>query len=381
MEPTTTTSRFLLVVNNIPPYGPELVNVLAAPPLSTCRFRYQRKYAPTIGNITSLIDKEGTIVLRSHGTGRFMPLRTCKVILVRLVGDIVYLTAELHDIAAIASDKLSEEQLRVFNELMVNAIGTFENPQGGDLLNLILYEDGAVYQRLHQWLEASDGDECGHWGNCILLMAHEFDLQAVDYYKIVELRDAQNRVLTFEPAKRVDGGYALQTESTYTLVVLQRTYTGKKGDSSVSGNRFLELTTNSENVTILRGKQPILGKYDVFHLYIRPTPSSRRNYLQLFLGASADKGTDVFRVSPLEIPLSIEASLRLKLRTIASGSVFVFLLLAYLFSHAVSGFFPAQWSVTAAEVEKVCLIGMILVGMQLGELPRQLIARFKLGVH
>lgn len=381
MEPSAIMSRFLLVVNNIQPYGPELVNVLAAPPLSTCRFRYQRKYAPTIGNIASLLSKEGTIVLRSHGTGRFMPLRTCKVILVRLVGDIVYLTVELRNIAALAADKLSEEQLRIFNELMVYAIGAFENPQGGDLLNLILYEDGTIFQRLRQWHEASDGDECGHWGNCILLMAHEFGLQAVNYYKVVELRDSQNRVLSFDPAERADGGYALQTDSTYTMVVLQRTYTGKKGDSSVPGNRFLELNSNSDNVTILRGKQPILGKYDVFHFYIRPQSSSSRTFAQLFLGANADKGTDVFRVSPLEVPIAVEASLRLKLRTIASGGLFLLFLVTYLFSQATASWFPAHWSVSAAGVEKVSLIAMIVVSMWLGELPRELTTRFKLGVH
>jgi hypothetical protein len=163
--------------------------------------------------------------------------------------------------------------------------------------------------------------------------------------------------------------------------VLQRTYTGKKGDSSVSGNRVLELTTNSENVTVLRGKQPILGKYDVFHFYIRPGRSNKRTFVQLFLGATADIGTDVPRVSPLEIPLAVEASLRLKLRTVTSGVAFVFLLTGYLFSQTVAPWFPARLAISAPAIEKACLTGMILVGMWLGELPRELTSRFKLGVH
>jgi len=353
--------------------------VLAGPDSFTSRFRYQQKYAPTITDVTALAGKNGTVVLRDYATGDFMPIRLCRTSNVRLVGDIVFLTAIMGEIPAIGQGSRRDEQLHAFNDAVSAQLGNFENTKHGDLTNLILFEDGRVHRTVADWKIASTDDQLASWGNCTIAMAEKFGLSAVDYYRIVYLQDAQGKDIQYKPDVK-GGGYRIRGTATYSLEVLQRVFTGKTGDSSIEDDRFMELTTNSDDLIVVRGRQAVLGKYDVLHFYIRQVGVTTQSFAQIFLSLTGGTRTALSRVSPLELSVVIRPPLPIRIRSIVAACVFLTLFVVYLlFADPIAARFPKDWHVTAAGVDKFCTIGMIVVATWAGDLARDLSKRLKFG--
>jgi hypothetical protein len=107
----------LIIVNDILPYSIEVVHVLAAEVNSVCRFRYQIKYIPTIHNYEALISMKITLVLRSRSKATFFPLRRGEIISVKHVGDVIYISVKLLDIAHIDSEYKTIKE-SIFNNLI-----------------------------------------------------------------------------------------------------------------------------------------------------------------------------------------------------------------------------------------------------------------------
>ena len=273
----------LIIVNFIPPYDAEMASLLGAPRYTRLRFRYQSKYAPTITRVSSLLNRSGTVALRDRVTGWFMPLRTFRTVSARLVGDVIYLTVEVDETAALAPElQARDSQTTQFNELVLRAIGSYSNEGNTDLLNLILHESGDIYRLLQAWKDASNIDEVTSWGNVVRLIDFHFPGLDLDFFKIVGLR---NPAGTYVDISRRDGiyGYPVIPGNEYSLEVLQRTYTGRSGDSSVSSARYVELSALHDDVQLRQDSQPILGKYDILTFWIHVSERATRAPKQTLL--------------------------------------------------------------------------------------------------
>jgi len=369
-------NKLLIIVNNIPPYILEIVNILAAPKLSTCRFRYQIKYAPTISNVNVLAGKFGTIVLRNRGNTQFLPLRKFRCIKSKLVGDVIYLTVELYEISASpAKEEFLTEHRATFDKLVNSAVEPYPNKLNEDLLNLILFEEGTIFRKLSVWYDSSDKDEVAHWGNSIKIISAEFGFVDIDYYKVVGLYDSKGENVPFKSISKEKYGYPVSGGEKYVLEVLQRTYTGKTGDSSLSERRFLILESNDEGVVIHKGQKNILGKYDLLNYNINITDKTKSSVVQTFL-FTLNANSSISTPS-LEIPLIVKTSLKSKLVKFAFLTAFAVFLFSFLFADMINGWFSQDTIFTAERIEKFSIIGMIISANVFGIFAKEITSQIK----
>jgi hypothetical protein len=266
-------ATFLIIINFIPPYDAEIAALLAGPAGARTRFRYQTKYAPTITRVSSLRNREGTLLLRDRVTGWFMPLREAKVLSARQVGDVIYLETELAATAALSGDPSTRDsQLETFNKQVLAAIGTFANEPNTDLRNPILYEGGDIQRLLRAWADAASGDDVTHWGNIVKTIDDHYPGLDLDFFRVVQLIDSHAAAIRFAKSVNRDYGYTVTPGREYTLEVLQRTFTGRRGDSSVQYSRHMELLVLNDDIQVAAPQRPVLGKYDLltFPIYVKP---------------------------------------------------------------------------------------------------------------
>lgn len=370
-------SRVLIIVNNIPPYANELANVLAAPRLTTFRFRFQIKYTPTINSVEALISRLGTLILRNRTTAKMMPLCTFQVLEAKQVGDVNYITIELHDIIALSSEpQLCVGHKSEFHQLISSALSSYQNNPNDDLLNLVLFEDGKIHQKMALCLDSFGKNELVNWANCIRMMADDFNLTGIDYFRVVGLYDAERNSINYISKTIEERGFVIKPERKYTLEIIQRTYTGKKGDSSVDSLRSLELESLDPMIEILPRKRPILGKYDLLRYNIQTTRAAQQRLAQVFLSI---KDQDSIRSNlALEIQFLIKQPAMYAIVRIFSFVIFMVSLVSYIFSDVVSNWFAEFSTIQASHIEKTAIIGMIISANVFGLFTKEIAARLKL---
>nr|WP_146218270.1 hypothetical protein [Micromonospora acroterricola] len=173
--------------------------------------------------------------------------------------------------AAVSDDpSATASQLTHFNHLVSQAVGAYSNAGGQDLKNLILHESGDIQNLLKAWHDASSNDDVVHWGNVVKQIDIHYPGLDLDFFRVLGLRPAHG---TYMPINSTDGdipAYRIRNGQEYLLEVLQRTYTGRAGDSSVKSSRYMELTALDEDIHVRQPRRPVLGKYDLlsFSLYV-----------------------------------------------------------------------------------------------------------------
>lgn len=318
---------FLIIINFIPPYDAEIAALLAGPVGARTRFRYQTKYAPTITRVSSLVNREGTLLLRDRTTGWFMPLRAAKVLSARLIGDVIYVESELVNTAALSGDPgTRSSQLKTFNDNVLATIGTFSNSPNTDLRNLILYESGDIQKLLRAWTDAASGDDVTHWGNVVKTIDDHYPGLDLDFFRVVQLTDSRAATMTFKSSANRAYGYTVFPGREYTLEVLQRTFTGRRGDSSVQYSRHLELLALNDDIEVAAPQRPVLGKYDLltFPIYIKQMtrPGIRSTSLSMVRPSLEQR-------YGLELPLLIRRGAAGHSLRIVAFVIFVLSLIAY----------------------------------------------------
>lgn len=354
---------FLIIVNFIPPYDAEIAGLLSGPVGARVRFRYQTKYAPTISRVESLQGRMGTILLRDRATGWFMPLRGGRICSSKLVGDVIYLSVELGETAAISTDTgVRVNQIQQFNELTKRAIGTYPNTGNTDLLNLILHEQGDIASLLQTWIDASQDDEVAHWGNVVRLLDEHYPGLDLDFFKVLGVKGNRAREVRLSEAGTELPCYVVNPGEELKVEVLQRTYTGKSGDSSVATSRALELSVLRADISLRQGSLPILGKYDIlsFSMYIsqRATPGIHQSLLSI---VREDRGQRY----GIELPFLVKRAGIQRAVRLSAVVAFVVSLFAYVSPDTVialleSAPFHLAPSPTSETVDKAAVVSMLI---------------------
>lgn len=374
-------AKYLIIVNNIAPYGPELVNVLAAPIGAERRFRFQKKYAPTIGQVSALEGKGGLIVLRDFETGTFMPVRAFSSTRVRPVGGIIYLSVDLAYIAPLP-ERGREQRLQQFDGLIAGAIGTYDNLPGSDLTNLILIDTTAT-AAVDEWDEGADKDEVVRWGHVTAVMASQFSISE-DYYKVVSVTRSGGKDVSFQGAlpvrffrrSRLALGYILRPGQSYRADVIQRTYVETSGDSSVPGSRLLHATVLDDSLSFLEDAKAIMGKYDVIPFFLRTNRGTYTTRTPVFFRISVD-GKDA-HPSSLELPMTVQPSALGIVTRITRAVIFIAALVLYAVPKLIFAVLPEGTTDPSSDVvEKVAVVTMILAAS--GVLGKAVTDRFELG--
>lgn len=354
----TDKSKVIIIVNNIPPYNKEVVNILGKPSGSTQRFRYQTKYAPTIENVNSLEDRQGTIVLRDRGNADFIPLRTIKILRSRLIGDVIHITTQLNEIACLNNSADSRSrQLKNFNDCIRSEIGQYENKEDHDLLKLVFLETGEVYNTLNKWCHSSTSDNVDYWGICVETINDRFGTEGIDFYRVVRLHDSSESPISYTSDSNKPQGFTLTPGESYSLEVIQRTYTGKKGDSSLPERRSLQLITNSESLDVQYDTKPILGKYDLITYNITlPSDADRTTSQSLLAVQSPDSDHPT---PPMKINFTVDKPTKTYILEYASILFFAAFLIGLIFPAWINSFIPTD-AITDDQIEKMAIIGLVV---------------------
>jgi hypothetical protein len=359
----------LIIVNDIPPYKNEIVNVLAKPNGGKQRFRYRTKYVPTIDDIESLEGHGGSIILRNRNNARFLPIRTFTVHRSRLIGDVAHIQVSLSSIACLDSNiEKRNKQVESIDEMVVSEIGQYENPQNGDLLNLVLYESGDIKRRLSTWCKSSHDDDIVYWGNCIETINVMCGAEGIDFYRIVGLCDSNGNLCGYRGDDST--GYELSPGESYTLEVLQRTYTEKEGDSSLPDRRSLKLSSNSSLLDIKYSSKPLMGKYDLFEYDISIPDDASDGNAKAVLNVVSDDSDDI--TPPTDINVEVRRSTKSYIIKYLSGLSFCVFLIAFLFSGTVEGAVDNEM-VDKSQVEKISIIFMLITSNSVGSIAKDIV--------
>ncbi len=376
---TDESTKFLIIVNSIRPYLMELVvNVLASPINAKCRFRYNQKYCPELkGDPNSLIGLEGTIILRNRETAEFIPIRTCKCVEAKKIGDIIYIVVELLEITGMfeTQDEVVKGKVTEFSKAVSGQISGYSNPPCDELYNLVLLENGEVFGKFRAQMATSESEA---WGKCVKYLAENLDVKDVDFFRICEMKKSDGTIIGFNKKSdaKLAASYNVKFGERYELSVLQRTYTENKGDSSVSGKRYLVMETSDPSVEVRRGMSPIFGKYDIHNLHFRISTTAKKTEELIFVYSTTKDG-DLSNRPILELPLTIRIATKLAVLRSVMTILFIISTITFVYPPLIPSLFGLQLLSESAIslLSKSSLIAMVLTGGVAGRSVFQLIGR------
>ena len=309
------TRHVVIIVNSIPPYAYEANNILALPNGFAYRFRFRRKWMPTVENPMGLRGRSGLVVLRNFNTAEFVPLRRIRVSNILEVGEVYYIEYVLEDIMDFDSHgKDRDEQLKKFNELMNVAIRGFKNIPGQDLEQLIFMSPDLAYGIKDNHFEGVEENRpFNSWGNLIQILGQIDCYIDLDFFKVVEIADSRGQAapIVIHPYPNT-ARFHLKNNAVYRVRVFQRTFTHRRGegDSSVLKRRQIALRGEPGEVRTIRSIHTVAGKYDLYRFPFKTEPPSRTRDVSLSLEIQRE---DAKAPPNIDIPLRISVGRTQKL--------------------------------------------------------------------
>jgi hypothetical protein len=369
-------SKALIIVNNIPPYSHEIVNIQALPPGFVVRFRYQKKYVPTLwGNTNALKNKQGCIVVRNRSNTDLIPIRSIIIKDVRVYGDVVYVSVVLKDISPVPNDDVKAYEFKnKFDTLIKEAIKPYKDAPDYDLENLVLLENGNIFNQFCLDRESSGLNEMEYWANAVKLLSDKFGLKDIDFYRVTRLTRGHSEDQLTLNQKKNNYSYSIERGKSYYLELMQRTYIDKKGDSSLSENKYISLVSSSDDVVIYNDKIKLLGKYDIFGFDFFIKGDIMKKEIELFLEIT---NNDSGFVTPyVIIPLSIRASGFNWL----CFMIFLILIITFIFLSSTYTFINKYYScyISESDISKGLIVLLILIGNMTFPSIKEVISKFKI---
>lgn len=251
-----------IIINSIPPYAYEVNNILALPNGMPYRARFRQEWMPEISSPNDIEYHDGVVVLRNWETAELIPLRRIRTTDVEPVGDIYYINYVLSDLIEYDSNKQDRlNQVKVFNEKAAIELRPFPNEPKSDLRRLVFLGADSVAGIIdsHQKRELSD-KEYDNWGKILTLLGDMECFLDVDFLRFIRLTDADKKIQKIV-RRGMDTRYFIENEKMYYLDILQRSFTLKIGDSSVTG-RSIILSAEAESIKPVKDKFAIVGRYD-----------------------------------------------------------------------------------------------------------------------
>jgi len=283
----------IIIFNNIPPYAYEVNNILALPDGFAYRFRFRRKWMPTIQNPRELVGRAGLVVMRNFGTAECIPLRRIRILDILEVGDVDYIEYALENIIDLDShEEARNEQLRAFNERMKAEIRGFDNVPGKDLEKLLFIASDLAYGIRDAHFRGDEQDRpFNSWGNLIQILGQMERYTDFDFFKVVKIVDSRGRAVPVMSYPYPNTArFHLKNNAVYRSYVFQRTFTHRQGegDSSVLKNRQIALRGEPGEVRTIRSTYSIAGKYDLYQFSFKAEPTSRTRDTSLSLEIQRD---------------------------------------------------------------------------------------------
>jgi hypothetical protein len=334
-----------ITINSIEPYLGEINSLLALPKNSKSRVRFKKSWMPEITDYKDIEGKQGFVLLRHfYDAQHIIPLRQIQITKVETVGEIVYIEFSLQQIPCYPTDK---SEFRLFIERIYKIIsGAFDehkypNNNNENLKNLIFL--GSSLSQIKFCEEGSGYNEIRNWGVLIEHLSHLENekrnaiFNEYDFLKLVSIENFSGKKLqlTSEPSiNKTDYFYTLNALENYRVKFLQRTFTGRSGNSATSAIRKISLKPDSNVIKSLRSDS-IYGKYDILTASFRTEDFSNTSYSDINV-VIEDLNKSVSSL-PVKLPIKLKSSNKyLVILTL----VFVISLIIHYSSDLLSCHFP-----------------------------------------
>lgn len=316
--------NIIIIPNTIEPYGYELIKIIAYPKGFKYRFRFDEEWVDTkvSGNIKDLTSKTGVIVFRDFKEAKFYPIRYFKLLKAQKIGKIYYFEYELSDFIDYDSDSnWRSEQINKINEEFTRYHSTTfaNNTASNDMKPLVLLSNYSFEDIKNEHYCSSNTEEKEHeqWGNIVTLIKNISFYENVEFIKILDVVSMSQ-----------NGGSAIFTKDylrlleahDYKLRILQFI---PKGGKQKAEPRDIEIKSDDKYISIVRGKERAVGKYDVLTFVFRTNERSGGHNSFIDIEHTPKSEGKQYIEPKLFIPVSILKSMRIALIKIALGAIFV----------------------------------------------------------
>lgn len=325
--------KYLAIIpNTIDPYGYEIIHVLAYPVGFEYRFRFDEKWVDKTTAIQSdIIGKKGYILLREFATATLYPIRYFTLKSFKKIGKIYYFEVTLEELVAIdTDDDHAKKQIDDFQKAFTrfNSSVIDNNCCNGHMAPLVFLTNYKIDIR-NEHKRSDDNEEVESWGNILSRFKDVDFFDDVQFLRLIGVEGTEGSDIgsCFENGKMV-----LKEGKNYRVKLAQ--FIPRKSSKKALKPTEIKLTSDDFNISVLRGTQRAVGRYDIITFFIRAnkTDSSGESFLDIN-HVPKSSGSDVKGEPNLYIPIKITRSNR---RFFISGLVILLSVLFY-FGPSVAG--------------------------------------------
>lgn len=331
----TTKFKYLFVIpNTIPPYGYEFVNILCLPLGFKGRFRFKEKWVSEEFKSTykAYISKPIHILLRDIVSSTIFPLRKAIVDDIIKIGDtylIKYTLNNYFNYDSKESERVSQldEYQRRFLEYHDGQL--LNNKPNADMSPLVFGSSFNIdFVNNHFDTQDSCYKDLETFRNTIDLIKNIKFFESVIFTKIIYIR-VKN---TTNAPNVVNGAYNLKEDTDYEISIYQTapmlTYNKDELPNDISIN------VDSKYISVIKGKQRIVGKYDIINLIFRTNTNTAGagSFIDIAYKLKSDQAAEKYIDPNISLPISITFKYRgIINRIIALFAFIVLYLYAYIF--------------------------------------------------
>lgn len=253
----------ILITNTIVPYCYDIAHILSLPARLSHRFRYRANWIKLSFKIEHIKGKETLIVLRNFDTGEFFPIRYAQIEDVLKVGDINYIEFCLGSYFPIAQKEPVSQRI----DASLGEKG-FQN-KGGKALDCLLFEiDGKKLGETRSEIKESEHEK---WWEILGVIGELECYKDFSFLKILHVRDSDGDFSIITRDETGKHSFLLKPGCVYWLDVMQHIPWQIEKRESIELPYDVELKTETDEVTVLRKVQRVVGKYDLLR-FIFKTP-------------------------------------------------------------------------------------------------------------
>lgn len=347
-------SSTLIVFELLPPYGKEVVTNLAIPDGFYLRFRFKKKWFVTDDPL-KILNTEALIALRITKTAEIIPIRFCKIVDIKDIGNIFYILVQVREYAELHSGgEGQKEQIRLFNrDLRDSLFLSINNTPGRGMEKLIFNAPSFKnYFGNPSYMGSPENKAVAAWGNLVGLLIKQDEFLGLDFLCIVEFEGAGSQ----KTQTICNGTFVLAPEQHYVLRVMQRR-------SDVEPVKEIMLKLDKDVLTPILDKQLAVGAYDILEFSFRTCKSQISPQKTAIVLTNSSNGT-AQSFAPIIFPVVIPGRSRL----IQGISILLFITSAItlIIPNYIVGIFHQPPEIISEQVRNLLILIAIVTSREVG---------------
>jgi len=271
-------------------------------------------------NLKDLPGEKGIIIFRDFISATFYPIRFFTLLKAQKIGKIYYFEYELEGIVDYDSDETwRRKQIAKINEDFPQYHSTtFKNNIGSkDMSPLVLLSNFSFDVKNDHYC-SSDKVEMEHeqWGNIATIIKNMSFFDGVEFIRILDVIPMSNDA---SAANFKDNSLYLREGCDYKLRILQLVPMGGKQKTEP---RDITITSDGRYISVVRGKERAVGKYDVLTFVFRTNARSGGYNSFIDIEHTPISEGRQYIEPKLYIPVVIEKSIDMAVMKVCLGLIF-----------------------------------------------------------